>query len=525
METNGNIEEISMSSVPSKKKRILAFFKKKKVIFGIIILVILAFIIFGRKNGNGDGTLTDTVKRQDLKQTVLATGQVTSETDLALSFKASGVVGRINFKVGDQAGSGDVLASLESRDVLARLTQARGALSQAEANYQRVIEGASNEDVAVSQVALNNAKNSLAETKKQQTVLVENAYSALMNNNLEAMAGLGNSGSISVSVSGAYGNTAQGQYKITVYSSSSGLKFQYSGLESGIGDINTSPVPLGTRGLYIQFSGSSVPTNNVWTISIPNTKSSSYITYYNAYQSALETQRTAIATAENAVATAQAALELKKAKARPADLAVAEAQILSAQGQVQAAQAELENTIVRAPASGTITKVDIKVGELASALQPVVILQDVKNLHIEANISEANIASLQIGQEVEVTFDALGLDRKFIAEVQAVDPASTVVSGVVNYKVTVGLENLEEVKPGMTANLNVLTGEKGGVLAIPQRAVLNKDGKKMVRVITDQKTKAYEEKEVSLGMEADGGLVEVTSGLNEGEEIITYLKQ
>ena len=169
---------------------------------------------------------------------------------------------------------------------------------------------------------------------------------------------------------------------------------------------------------------------------------------------------------------------------------------------------------------------DVKVGELATALKEAIILQDVSNLHVEANISEANIASVKVGQQVDTTFDALGLDRKFSGKVEAVDPASTVVSGVVNYKVTVQVDKLDEIKPGMTANLTILTGEKKGVLAVPTRAVLSKaDNSKVVRVVTDPKTKAYKEVVVTTGMEADGGLVEVLSGLNEGEEVVTFIKQ
>ena len=191
---------------------------------------------------------------------------------------------------------------------------------------------------------------------------------------------------------------------------------------------------------------------------------------------------------------------------------------------MQAASAALENTIIRAPADGTITLVDVRVGELAAALKESIVLQDVGNLHVEANISEANIASVKQDQTIDITFDSLGPDRVFKGQVQTVNPASTLVSGVVNYKITVSLDKLDEIKPGMTANLTILTGEKQQVLAVPQRAVIQ-NGHKTVRVITDTKKKTYKETEVTTGMEADGGLVEVLSGLREGEEVVTFIKK
>lgn len=192
---------------------------------------------------------------------------------------------------------------------------------------------------------------------------------------------------------------------------------------------------------------------------------------------------------------------------------------------MQAAQAALESTVIRAPANGTITVVDVKPGEPATVGKAALVLQDVENLHLEANISEANIASIVVGQEVELTFDALGSERKFKGLVQLIDPASTVVSGVVNYKVTASVEKLPEIKPGMTANMTVSVGGKDNVLAVPSRAVVSRDGKKYIRVITDSQKKTYKEVEVTTGIEADGGLIEISSGLEENQEIVSFINK
>lgn len=517
-----NTAEITTPN-PAKKR---SWFTKKKIIWTVIILLVVGPIVYNIAKGKDPaaGIQTDRVKKQDLKQTVLATGQVISSTDLNLSFKSGGIVSKVNVKEGDKARAGQVLAQLDARDQAAALTTARGSLAQARANYNRVLAGASNEDITVAQVTLDNAKSALKTSTVQQQVLVDNAYHSLINSGLTAVAGSVNSGSVTATVSGTYNGKDQGQYKITVYLSGSGTRFRVEGLESGDGLVDTAPQPIGSRGLYIQFSDRNVPGANTWTVSVPNTQSSTYITNYNAYQSALQTQLSTVTAAQNAVAAAQAALDLKKAQARPADVQAAEAQILSAQGQVQAAEASLENTIVRAPSDGTITSVNIKPGEQASPSQTVIVLQDVANLHIEANVSEANIAYVKSSQTVDVTFDALGPDRHFNATVQVVNPASTVVSGVVNYKVTAVVDDIEEIKPGMTANMTILVGQKDGVLAIPLRAVLS-NGSKKVRVVDDAKKKSYHEVEIKTGMEADGGLVEVVSGLSEGQEIVTFIKQ
>lgn len=519
------------------------FFTKKKIIWAIVIVLVggaIANAVFGG-NDASKNVLTETVKKQSIQQTVLATAQVVSTTDLSLSFKVNGIVQKINVTEGKVVKAGDVLATLEQKDQLASLTTARGSLASAQANLRRVLDGASSEEVLVAQravdaaqVTLDNAFTSLANSKTQQSVLVDNAYKTLLNSGIAATPGVSNTASLTATVSGTYTGTIPGQYQVSIVLTAGGARFQYSGLESGTGVISTSPQPLGTKGLYIKFSDTAVGsyTNYTWTVNIPNTESTTYITNNNAYQTSLETQRSAISSAEAVVRSAEVALsqakaqlDLKKAAARPADVEAARAQVLSATGQVQTADAALENTILRAPSDGTITKVVVKVGELATALKEAVVLQDVGNLHLEANISEANIANVRPGQSVDVTFDALGPERHFSSVVQAVNPASDVVSGVVNYKITGSIQDSEEIKPGMTANMTILIAQKSDVLSVPSRAVVSRDGKKWVKVVTDAKKKTYEEVEVSTGLEADGGVVEITSGLSSGQEIVTLIKK
>jgi len=518
-----NQETGSVKASPKKK-----FFTKKKIIWSAIILLAVLFIgyrIF-KSGGSSANIQTGTAQKQNLKLTVLATGQVVSSTDLQLSFKSGGIVSRVNVKEGDVVKAGTLLASLSQSDQAAALTQAQGSLAQAQANYQKVLAGASSEDVAVAQVTLDNAKTSLANATQQQQVLVDNAYKALMNSSFTAVPSNSNNGSTSAAITGTYLSKDQGIYKITIYNTGAGQRFRVEGLETGDGLVSITPQPLGTRGLNILFSDIYPTPGNSWTVTIPNPQASTYVANYNSYQAALQTQTSAVSTAQSAVTAAQAALDLKKAQARPADVAVAQAQILSAQGQVQAAQSAWENTNVRAPADGTVTQVDIKVGEQAAPSKEVFVLQDVGNLHIEAQVSEANIASVQPGQSVDVTFDALGPDRHFNAAVQTVNPASTLVSGVVNYKVTASVNNVTDIKPGMTANMTILVAQKDNVLAIPESSVVNNnDGSKTVKIITDDKTKAYKEVPITTGLEADGGMVEILSGINEGQEVVTYIKK
>lgn len=504
------------------------FFTKKRIIISAILLVIILFIgykIMAGKN-NTNNILTDTVKRQDIKQTVLATGQVTSNVDLNLSFKSSGIVNSIRVKVGDKVRAGQILAQLDEKDAVAAINQAQAQVQSAQANYDKLVNGASNPDVEILRVALNNAKNTYANTVFQQQVLVDNAKSTMLNAGLEAMPSGGNSSTGTVTVTGTY-TGEQGQYLISVYMAGDGLHLTANGLESANEYINKGiAAPLGKKGLYLTFSSTGTfGLNDSWTLAIPNTQSSTYLTYYNAYQSALQTQAQAMSTAKGSMDAAQAALDQKLSTPRQEDLNAVSAQVASAQAQLQTARNAYMNNEIIAPIAGTITSIDAKVGELASGLKEVIVLQDVDKLHVESNISEANIATIKSGLPVDVTYDAFGPDRASKAVVDFVDPASTVISGVVNYKVTSTLDNPSaDIKPGMTANLTILTAEKSNVLTVPQRALVLKNGKKYIRVITNEKSKTYREQEITTGLEADGGLVEVLSGVQENEVIVSFIK-
>lgn len=496
----------------------------------VVIVVLLGFLITNgiiKSKNDKSHILTESVKKQDIKQTVLSTGVVTSSTDLNLSFKVSGNVRQVNTAVGRKVFAGSILASLEQKDQAAQLTSARGSLASAQANYDRILAGASSEDVALAQVAVDSAKITLENTIAQQKVLVDNARSAMLNAGLSATFQGNNSSTGTITLSGTYVGTQEGQYSFSLYQTGNGTYFSFLGLEAGSSPINKGvPMALGTKGLYLTFSTTGdFYAGGTWVVSIPNTQSSTYLTAANAYQSAIQTQASAISAAQASLDSAIATLNLKKAQARPADIAAARAQILSAQGQVQAALASWENTIIRSAASGTVTRVDIKVGQPVSAFAPVIVVQNVDQLYLEANVSEANITQIKQGQEVEVTFDALNPDQMFKATVANVDLSSTVISGVVNYKVTATLVETEEIKPGMTANMTILTDSKSQVLAVPIRSIVSENGKKFIRLITDSQKKEYTQVEVTTGLSADGGLVEILSGLTEGAEIVTFIEK
>lgn len=506
-----------------------AFFKQHSTIsiasgVGVLLIAVLAARGLHKPpasdNSQSSKPVSQLMSVRDFAQAgslVSANGTVESLEQADLRSQATGKVTRINVVVGQHVVKGQVLAALEQQSQAAALTSARGALAQAQANYNRVLSGASNEDINLAQVAVDTAQAALTNTQKQQQVAVGNAYEALLNSGLTAVAGGGNLDAVTATVSGAYDAQETGEYKITLYSAGDGMHFQTSGLESVSGLVKTTPQTIGKRGLFIQFSSTSASTNDTWTITIPNTQSASYVANNNAYQAALETQKSAVEAAQNAVLSAQAALDLKKATARPADVQAAEAQVLIAQGQVQAAQAALDNTIISAPFNGIISAVPVKFADLVTAGSNVVSIVSQGGLQVKIFVSDIDLGSIHVG-------DSAGIGKNSATGTVAnVAPNVSAVSKTAEVDVSID----DPAKSGLTIGQNVEVTVKGKTTGsalensflLPLQAVkITPDGHNYVYTL-DQNSKA-QEIEVSVG-KVDGEHVLVINGLTSDMKILS----
>lgn len=215
---------------------------------------------------------------------------------------------------------------------------------------------------------------------------------------------------------------------------------------------------------------------------------------------------------------ARADLDLLNAKLRAVDRAPLEAAVAQASAAARSAAADLGKTEIKAPVDGIVTDVRVNVGELATASTAAVTMLST-HYEVEADISETDIAKVRVGQTVDITLDALGSDVHFAGIVLSINPAETVVQDIVYYKVRVVIGNEAGVlKPGMTANLAIATAANPGVLVVPLRAVReDKAGRYVEVLIKNQPVR----RPVELGLRGDEGLVEITSGLAEGDVVVT----
>lgn len=489
------------------------------------------------------------VARQTLNTIVTGAGQVSGANKIDLKPQGSGIVAFTNVVQGQMVGAGQVVAVLDESNNLVAISQAKAAIETASANYAKILAGATSEDIAVSKAAVDAAKNTLTAdqqnavaVRQQQQLLVSNAYNTLLNSTIALNPGSTNSvGYTTPTVGGTYGGTTAGVYKINIYNSGGGLGFLVSGLETGTGLIPVNPntqMPLGQLGLYLQFPAGNYHSDDYWTINLPNTRASNYLSNYNSYQNALQTQSQAVASADASVAAAEtqveqaeASLALKEQAAQPADLAVAQAQIDNAKAQLQAAQNNYNANIVAAPFDGQIAALDVQRGDQGGSSVVIATLITQKKLAV-VSLNEIDAAKIAAGQPATITFDAVpGLTIK--GQVSEIDTIGTVSSGVVTYNVKIAFDSQDRrIRPGMSLTAKIILATNDNVLAVPNAAVQTFGNRHFVQVLNTADTAPAgrsklivtsktppTRQSVEIGL-ANDTVTEITGGLNEGDLVV-----
>ena len=165
-----------------------------------------------------------------------------------------------------------------------------------------------------------------------------------------------------------------------------------------------------------------------------------------------------------------------------ADLTMAEAQLVNAhaaqdqrQATLESAEIDLERTKIRSPIDGVVIKRAVDQGQTvaASLSSPVLfnIAQDLTDIQIEANVDEADIGTVNEGNEVTFTVDAFP-DTEFSGQVKQVRLAPNESNNVVTYTVIITAKNPgRKLLPGMTAIVEIVTGMGEGVLRVPNDAI------------------------------------------------------
>lgn len=523
-------------------KKALSFIKKPWVIVLIVIFVLV--VLFSLRGGSPAPNFeTEVVSKRDLQEIVSELGTVEAQNSALLSFGASGTVSEILVSEGDQIEAGQVIARLSTPALAFRVEEARARLAAEEARLSEAISGLSAAERNVVEQSLTNAELSYGLLEESQRLALEEARSqvesarrALNSSNLTARLEEGgredsNRSYAPPTISGTYSGEAEGAYEITLYPSHSqtGYSFRYSGIESGVGSVSTvEPQRLGRSGLYIIFPENFARNSNLkWVVEIPNKNSPNYATLKNALDSALLAERNTLARSEQSLAEAEASLELARAErdyrlsgSRPETITAQTANVNAARFSLSQAEAAYNDSVIRAPFSGTIATLTANKGERVNPGQEVVSLISTGDNQIAVYVSETDIARLDVGDTASIRLDAFR-GEQFDGKVTFVSPIATSVQGVMRFKVIIELTDTNpNLRTGLSADVDINTEERLDVVSIPSRAVVRESNRSFVRV---KEGEAFREVAVTTGLRSSDGYTEIISGLNIGDEVITYI--
>jgi len=165
---------------------------------------------------------------------------------------------------------------------------------------------------------------------------------------------------------------------------------------------------------------------------------------------------------------------------------------------------------------GVVTQLSVRQGMFIDAKTEMMAIADLSRLWVIADVFESQFDWVQQGKAVEVHLPELGI-HKLETSIDYIYPQLDVKTR--SLKVRLKLDNeLKRLKPGMMANVEIFAGPKADVLFIPEQAVLQ--GRDRQRVVVKQSQQEFVVKQVDTGM-ATNGLVEIITGLDEGEQVVT----
>ena len=484
--------------------------------FFILIIAGSIWWYFGSKNTKTE-IASITVARGTVSQLVSVTGKVKPASNVDLSFEKGGRIAYVYRDVGARVGIGESLVALQSGDISAQLAQARANAKAQSARLAELKGGSRPEDILVSEVDVENARLDVINGIKSGYVnsddAIRNKVDQLMSNPRSASPQFNFSTTDSQLKNDIQNGRQTIESMLVLWSA------KLPALDS-VQNVSSYATEAKSNLQIVQSYLDKV----AFVVNSLQSSSSLSQTTLDAYKAAILTGRTNVTNAVDSLAgsleklrTAESKLALKKAGTIKEQIDAQEAEVESAEANILNLEAQLAKTVIRSPIAGIVTRQDAKAGEIANAGTILTSVISDSKYEIEANVAEADIAKIKIGNTAQVTLDAYGNDVVFTAIITSIDPAETVIDGVPTYKTTLQFkENDIRIKSGMTANTDISGEKRENVLFIPGRAISGKGTDKTVNLLSSATTT---EVTIVTGLRGSNGDVEIISGLNEGDRV------
>ena len=466
--------------------------KKTLLITGISVVLLVGGALGYRafassRSAEGSDVQTATVQRGPLSANLSASGNTRSGQSATISWQTSGKVGEVTLKPGDLVEEDQVLATLDPNSLSTELIEAKQQWIEAQQSLDDLLNSKLQQAQALqavvnAQEGLDSLTQTAAEESSQAQLALAQAQDALADaqRNRTKMDYPHSTDRLVIEKAETDYLLAKQYYKeaLSAYNKVADRKL-----------VNPERVQSLNRLVSAEQAMDKAFATHNW-----------YLLSYTENDIAQADAELAVAQAD--LEAAQANWDRLKGGASSAAVALAEAtfadaqreyervkdgpteeDIAAAQAAVDAAQAKLDRAQLLAPFAGTITEVDVKSGDLVSSSDAAFRIDDLASIYIDLQISEVDLASLEVGQSVLIEFDAIA-DKPYTGVVTEIGMIGSVSQGVVNYPVVVRLTDADEdIRPGMTASVTIIIDQVDDALLVPNKAIRTSGGQKTVTVL------------------------------------------
>ena len=197
----------------------------------------------------------------------------------------------------------------------------------------------------------------------------------------------------------------------------------------------------------------------------------------------------------------------------------------SAEISMQNLQDTMNNYTITAPISGTIIEKDAKVGDAVKTGDTLCIVYDLSYLEMSINVDELQISSISVGQQVQITADAVP-DKTYVGTVTRVSMKGASNGGTTTYPVSIRIDDTDGLRPGMNANAEIVVAKANNALVVPNAAVVRgsyvlvtKDSPSAANADTTMEApEGFVYGPVKTGV-SDDDYTQIVSGIQEGDTI------
>ena len=519
---NKKTQDASPQENTGGENKVLHFIRthKKRCIAAVVAVAVLAVVVIPRKSRSASADLAYTQEklgRRDIVNVYDGSGTINAADSYTVKSLVTGTVLTADFELGDTIQKGDVLYVIDSSDVEGDLESAQLSVSQAQRSYDDAADarnvrtkiGGEVSSFAVAAGDAVQAGQTVATVRDTSVMLLAVDFPAA-----EAQ-------------SFAVGQAAQ-VMPDTTFEVLNGTIRSVSGADpSGDASLMTCTVTI------------AVPNAGSLTTAQAAVAQVNGVSSLNSAHFAYQREETVVAAAsgtvselcvregstvrQNDVLLRITGKDLDKQAQNAAD------NLRSAELRMSSAERNISHYTIDAPISGTIVDKKVKAGDKLSAndtaMQNLCTIYDMSYLEMKLNVDELKIRSLEVGQEVDITADAVP-GETYKGVISSVLVAGTTANGSTSYPVTVRIDDMGELLPGMNATAKITTASVKNVLALPNAALVRGS---YVLVTRDSPSAANAETsmtapdgyvyvKVTTGI-SDDDYIEVKSGLQEGDTI------